>query len=200
MSSDNQKSKNANMEEKNKDLPDNASKTITLRGASLRVVENMEESLSVPTATSYRTIPVKLLEENRRIINEYLDEDGQNRISFTHLISWAIVCALKDHPGINSYFFRETDLPQRRFQDSVNLGIAVDRTRKDGTRTLLVPNIKNVERMTFSEFLSSYNNVIGNIRNSTFTPSDFQNTTVTLTNPGTVKLHVDPESSSRGSR
>ena len=85
-----------------------------IRGGNMRVVENMEASLGVPTATSYRTIPVKLLEENRKIINEYRDAEGKNRVSFTHLISWAIVCALKNHPGINASFDLIDGAPHRR--------------------------------------------------------------------------------------
>jgi 2-oxoglutarate decarboxylase len=157
-----------------------------LRGASLRVAENMEESLSVPTATSYRTIPVKLLEENRRIINEYLDEGGRNRVSFTHLISWAIVCALKNHPGVNSFYGAIGDEPHRRFRETINLGIAVDSRRKDGTRTLLVPNIKNVEKMSFPEFVAAYNAILDRVRKGDVAPSDFQDTSISLTNPGTV--------------
>jgi len=157
-----------------------------IRGGNLRVVENMEASLAVPTATSYRTIPVKLLEENRRIINEYQDAEGKKRISFTHLISWAIACALKDHPGINSSFDLVEGMPHRRLRNTINMGIAVDSVRKDGTRTLLVPNIKNVEKLSFLNLLQAYNEILERIRSSAFSPSDFLDTTVTLTNPGTV--------------
>ncbi|MBN2318215.1 MAG: multifunctional oxoglutarate decarboxylase/oxoglutarate dehydrogenase thiamine pyrophosphate-binding subunit/dihydrolipoyllysine-residue succinyltransferase subunit [Acidobacteria bacterium] len=157
-----------------------------VRGGNLKVVENMEASLAVPTATSYRTIPVKLLDENRKIINEYLDAEGKNRISFTHLISWAIVCALRDHPGINASFDLIDGAPHRRLNKGINLGIAVDSARKDGTRTLLVPNIKNVETLSFRGLLQAYNEILERVRKGVFTPSDFQNTTVTLTNPGTV--------------
>ena len=160
--------------------------SVPITGGNLRVVENMEASLAVPTATSYRTIPVKLLEENRRIINEYLDEDGRNRVSFTHLISWAIVCSMKKHPGINSSYGLIEGAPHRLFKDTVNLGIAVDSTRKDGTRTLLVPNIKNVGILRFGEFLKEYTEILDRIRNGKFAPSDFQDTTISLTNPGTV--------------
>lgn len=168
------------------ELSDSASDAVQLKGASLRVAENMEASLTVPTATSYRTIPVKLLEENRRILNEYLDEGGRNRVSFTHLISWAIVCALRSHPGMNASYRIIDGQPHRHHRETVNLGVAFDSVRKDGTRTLLVPNIKNVLRMSFREFLTTYNAIIGRMRSGEFYPEDFQDTTVTLTNPGTV--------------
>jgi len=194
MNSDSQKSKHSNTELDKKDTPsepsselsENTHNMIPIRGGSLRVAENMEASLAVPTATSYRTIPVKLLDENRRILNEYLDEDGRNRVSFTHLISWAIVCSLRNHPAINSSYQIINNLPHRRLDEGVNLGIAVDRVLKDGTRTLLVPNIKEVHRMDFREFLKSYNEIILRMRQGEFIPSDFLDTTITLTNPGTV--------------
>ncbi|MBN2241215.1 MAG: multifunctional oxoglutarate decarboxylase/oxoglutarate dehydrogenase thiamine pyrophosphate-binding subunit/dihydrolipoyllysine-residue succinyltransferase subunit [Acidobacteria bacterium] len=157
-----------------------------ISGGNLRIVENMEASLSVPTATSYRTIPVKLLEENRKIINEYRDAEGKKRISFTHLISWAVVCALKDHPEINASFDLTDGVPHRRLNRAINLGIAVDGVRKDGTRTLLVPNIKNAEALRFPRLLDAYNDILERVRKRDFAPSDFQDTTVTLTNPGTV--------------
>lgn len=157
-----------------------------IRGGNLRVVENMETSLSIPTATSYRTIPVKLLEENRRIVNEQLDAGGLAKVSFTHIICWAIVQALSAFPSINASYEIIDGLPHRRTKQDVNLGIAVDYTRKDRTRTLLVPNIKSVNKMSFATFLSSYNSMIERIRKGIIEPSDFQATTITLTNPGTV--------------
>jgi multifunctional 2-oxoglutarate metabolism enzyme len=157
-----------------------------IRGGSLRVVENMEASLQIPTATSYRVIPVKLLEENRRIINENADTRGQSRVSFTHMIAWAIVCALHDFPGINSHHEVIDGLPHRLIMHEINLGIAVDVARKDGSRTLLVPNMKSADTMSFLEFVHSYNEIIERTRKGLISPADFQDTTITLTNPGTV--------------
>ncbi len=157
-----------------------------IRGSSRRVIENMEASLEVPTATSYRTIPVKLLEENRRIINEHLGARSGAKVSFTHIIGWAIVQSLRDFPGINASFEVVDGEPHRRENPEVNLGIAADSMRKDGTRTLLVAAIKNAAAMRFHEFLQSYNEIIGRIRKGTTKPEDFRGTTITLTNPGTV--------------
>lgn len=156
-----------------------------IRGGNLRVVENMDASVSIPTATSYRSIPVKLLEENRRIINEHLNANGP-RVSFTHIICWAIVKALESFPVINYSYDIIDGTPHRRVRSEVNLGVAVDHTRKDGTRTLIVPNIKNVQRMTFRELLEAYNATLERIRKGVFSPADFQGTTITLSNPGTV--------------
>jgi 2-oxoglutarate decarboxylase len=157
-----------------------------IRGGSLRIVENMEASLGIPTATSYRTIPVKLLEENRRIINDHLDAAGRGKVSFTHIIAWAIVRSLHDFPTINFSYEIINGEPYRRKRSEVNLGIAVDSVRKDGTRTLLVPNIKNADRMPFQEFLQAYDSIIDRVRKGMIVPTDFQGTTITLTNPGTV--------------
>src|SRR5437763_9916347 len=66
-----------------------------LRGTAAAIVKNMEASLHVPTATSVRTIPAKLLEENRRVINDYLSRGRGGKVSFTHIIGWAIVRALQ---------------------------------------------------------------------------------------------------------
>jgi len=157
-----------------------------IRGSSLRVAENMEASLSIPTATSYRTIPVKLLEENRRIINDHYEGTGAVKVSFTHIICYAIVQALRAFPTINSSYDIVEGVPHRREKSGINFGIAVDHVRKDGTRTLLVPNIKSAEKMSFAELLAAYNAMIERIRKGIIEPSDFEGTSITLTNPGTV--------------
>jgi multifunctional 2-oxoglutarate metabolism enzyme len=157
-----------------------------IRGGGLRIVENMEASLLIPTATSYRTIPVKLLEENRRIINENPDAHGAGRISFTHIIAWAIVRALGEFPGINSYYEVIDGSPSRRTMHAINLGVAIDLARKDGTRTLLVPNIKGADTFSFREFIRVYNETIENTRKGLISPAELQGTSITLTNPGTV--------------
>jgi 2-oxoglutarate dehydrogenase E1 component len=167
-------------------LPLKPSGVEPIRGGNLRVVENMDASLSVPTATSYRAIPVKLLEENRRIINEHLDLERTAKVSFTHIICHAIVQALRLFPVINASYEAIDGVPHRRSKSEVNLGIAVDHVRKDGTRTLLVPNIKSIDKMSFRELLDSYNATLEQTRKGTLDPSLFQGTSITLTNPGTV--------------
>jgi 2-oxoglutarate decarboxylase len=157
-----------------------------IRGAALKIVENMERSLSVPTATSERRIPVKLLDENRRIINKHLAENDRGKASYTHLIAWALVRALDSFPQLNEGYSEIDGTPSRLKRTGVNLGIAVDLTKKDGTRTLLVPNIKNANSLSFSEFLTAYDDVIQRARDGKLQISDFQGTTVSLTNPGTI--------------
>ncbi|MDX6694199.1 MAG: multifunctional 2-oxoglutarate metabolism enzyme [Blastocatellia bacterium] len=157
-----------------------------IRGAALKIVENMETSLSVPTATSQRRIPVKLLDENRRIINEFLQENNRGKASYTHLIAWAIVRALEEFPQLNDGYTEQAGASVRLRRRSVNLGVAIDLTKKDGTRTLLVPNIKGAEAMSFSEFLAAYDDVVKRARDGKLQIPDFQGTTISLTNPGTI--------------
>src|SRR5438309_6307837 len=123
-----------------------------IRGVALKIVENMEASLSVPTATSQRRIPVRLLDENRRIINRHLQENDRGKASYTHVIAWAILRALDKFPQLNDGFEVIDEQPARVRRESINLGIAIDLEKKDGTRTLLVPNIKNANQLRFAEF------------------------------------------------
>jgi 2-oxoglutarate decarboxylase len=159
---------------------------VPLRGPALKIVENMERSLSVPTATSERRIPVKLLDENRRIINQHLAENDRGKASYTHLIAWAMVRALDSFPRLNDGYAAVDGTPTRLKRMSVNLGVAVDLMKKDGSRTLLVPNIKHANDLSFSEFLAAYDDVVKRAREGKLQVSDFQGTTVSLTNPGTI--------------
>jgi 2-oxoglutarate decarboxylase len=164
--------------------PDTTSKPIT--GPAKIIVENMEQSLTVPTATSVREMPVKLLEENRRIINEHLQARGRGKVSFTHLIAWAIIKAVKAYPQMNTGFAEIDGKPSRLQHDGVNLGLAIDIEKKDGSRTLLVPNIKGADKMTFAQFFAEYNDRVKRARDGKLEIADFQGTTVSLTNPGTI--------------
>jgi 2-oxoglutarate dehydrogenase E1 component len=157
-----------------------------LRGGAVRVVENMERSLGVPTATSVRDVPVRILEENRRIINQVMAERVQGKVSFTHIITWAILRALALRPAMTASYARIEDVPHLIIPEHINFGIAVDVERKDGTRGLLVPNIKRADTLGFREFLESYDEILDKVRTNRIEPDDFFDTTVTLTNPGTL--------------
>src|SRR6266550_4869842 len=133
-----------------------------------------------------RTIPVKALEENRRVINNHLTLNGQTKASFTHLVAWAIVKAIKNYARMNSGFVAQDGQPARIDRQDVNLGIASDVERKDGSRSLLVPNIKRAQAMDFAQFLKAYNDVVRKARNNTLEVADFEGTTISLTNPGTI--------------
>ncbi|MEO5859463.1 MAG: multifunctional oxoglutarate decarboxylase/oxoglutarate dehydrogenase thiamine pyrophosphate-binding subunit/dihydrolipoyllysine-residue succinyltransferase subunit [Pyrinomonadaceae bacterium] len=164
--------------------PDTEAKPLI--GASKKIVENMEQSLTVPTATSVRTMPVKVLEENRRIINDYLTPQGRGKASFTHIIAWAIVQAAKAYPALNNGYGVVDGKPSRLEHEGINLGIAIDIEKKDGSRNLLVPNIKGCEKRNFAEFFAAYNETVKKARDGKLEIADFQGTTISLTNPGTI--------------
>ena len=156
-----------------------------IRGAAARIVENMEASLGVPTATSTRTVPVKLMAENRALINDYQRYVGGEKVSFTHVIAWAIVQALKAFPNMNTTLRHEDGTPQHVVPRAINLGLAIDIERR-GKRVLLVPNMKAADRMNFAQFLGIYNDLVRRARENQLDPSDFEGTTATLTNPGMI--------------
>jgi multifunctional 2-oxoglutarate metabolism enzyme len=166
-------------------IPEGA-ETERIKGIAAKIVENMDSSLSVPTATSLRVLPVKMLAEDRTIINRHLLQRGEPKATFTHFIGWAIIQALKDFPNLNSFYTVKDDKPQRVKPEQVNLGIAVDVQNKDGSRNLVVPNIKGVDKMNFKEFLYAFAELIDKTRNGKLELADFQNTTISLTNPGTI--------------
>jgi multifunctional 2-oxoglutarate metabolism enzyme len=159
--------------------------TRPIRGGALKIVENMETSLGVPTATSNRLIPVKVLEENRVIVNQHLKEQ-KRKASYTHFIAYAILRALDAFPQMNDGFALADGAPARVRRAAVNLGVAIDIEKKDGTRTLLVPNVKDAGRLNFAEFLPAYDDVVRRARDGKLTIPDFQDTTISLTNPGTI--------------
>nr|WP_228372833.1 multifunctional oxoglutarate decarboxylase/oxoglutarate dehydrogenase thiamine pyrophosphate-binding subunit/dihydrolipoyllysine-residue succinyltransferase subunit [Demequina subtropica] len=157
-----------------------------LRGPAAKVVENMEASLAVPTATSVRTIPAKLLIDNRVVVNNHLARTRGGKVSFTHLIGFAIVEAIAEFPAMNAAYTEEDGRPALRTPAGVNLGLAIDLARPDGSRQLLVPSIKGADRMDFAEFWAAYEDVVRRARNGALQAADFQGTTLTLTNPGTL--------------
>jgi 2-oxoglutarate dehydrogenase E1 component len=156
-----------------------------LRGVALKIVENMESSLTVPTATSFREVPIKVLDENRVLVNKYLAGSGR-KVSYTHLIAWALVRASEKYPVMNHGFEVVDGQAYRVARETVNIGLAVDVTKKDGSRALLVPNVKNAGAMSFAEFLAAYDDVVRRARDGKLQIPDFQGTTMTLTNPGTI--------------
>jgi 2-oxoglutarate dehydrogenase E1 component len=160
-----------------------------LRGAAGRIVANMEASLGVPTATSVRAVPAKLLEVNRTIVNNQLSRSTGGKISFTHLIGYAVVKGLVATPAMNAAFVADADgkgTPGVVRHRRVGLGLAVDVEKPDGSRTLLVPCISSADTLDFRGFVSSYEDLVRKIHTSKIAPDDFAGTTVTLTNPGTL--------------
>ena len=157
-----------------------------LRGPAARVVTNMDASLSVPTATSVRAVPATLLIENRAIINQQLARGRGGKISFTHLIGYAIVQALKAFPEMNNSFTTVDGKPAVSRNASINFGLAIDVAKEDGSRQLLVPSIKATQNMDFAQFWAAYEDVVRRARANKLSVDDFAGTTITLTNPGTI--------------
>ncbi|MFL6100135.1 MAG: multifunctional oxoglutarate decarboxylase/oxoglutarate dehydrogenase thiamine pyrophosphate-binding subunit/dihydrolipoyllysine-residue succinyltransferase subunit, partial [Actinomycetales bacterium] len=159
---------------------------VPLKGPAARVVANMETSLSVPTATSVRAVPAKLLIDNRVVVNNHLARSRGGKVSFTHLIGYATVKAVTAMPEMNRGFAEVDGKPVVVEPSHVNLGLAIDVTRPDGSRSLLVPNIKRAETMDFAQFWTAYEDVVRRARDSKLTADDFSGTTISLTNPGTI--------------
>jgi 2-oxoglutarate dehydrogenase E1 component len=156
-----------------------------LRGVSGRIAENMTESLEVPTATSARTIAVKTLEENRRVINLHQQSITGPKISYTHLIAWTILRALEKFPEMNACYAELEGKPHRVNRSSVNLGVAID-TERQGRRILLVPNLKRAETLDFPGFVAAFDELVAKAKQNRLEVDDYQDTTMTLTNPGMI--------------
>src|SRR5260370_20487915 len=140
--------------------PASGEQLIPLRGAAARIAENMTASLTIPLATSQRVIPVKVIDENRRIINEHRTLIGRPKISYTHIIGWAIVQALPTNPALNYAYSEVNGEPMRVMRSQVNIGIAVDVAGKDGVRSLKVPNIKNAGTLNFAQSVAAVDDIV----------------------------------------
>ncbi len=159
-----------------------------IRGAGAAIVANMSRSLTVPTATSFRNVPARLLEVNRKVINGYQERSGRGKVSFTHLIGYAVIRAIADAtPVMNNSFVEGSDgKPRIVRSDRVSMGLAVDVGKADGSRTLVVPVLRDADQMDFAEFLAAYEDLVRKVKANKLQVSDFQGATVTLTNPGTI--------------
>ena len=159
-----------------------------IRGVGAAIVTNMEKSLSVPTATSFRNVPARLLEVNRKQINDYRSRHGLSKVSFTHIIAYAIVRAVADAvPNMrNAYTIDADGKPQIIRNPHVNVGLAVDVDKGDGTRNLVVPVLREADTMSFAGFLVAYDEIIRKVKNNKLTIADFQGANVSITNPGTI--------------
>ncbi|MGI6877742.1 multifunctional oxoglutarate decarboxylase/oxoglutarate dehydrogenase thiamine pyrophosphate-binding subunit/dihydrolipoyllysine-residue succinyltransferase subunit [Microbacterium sp. gxy059] len=161
-------------------------KVTVLKGMPKTLAKNMDQSISVPTATSVRTIPAKLMIDNRIVINNHMARSRGGKVSFTHLIGWALIQALKVFPSQNVFYAEVDGKPSVVAPAHINLGIAIDLPKPDGTRALLVPSIKEAETLTFREYLTAYEDLVKRARANKLTATDFAGTTISLTNPGGI--------------
>ncbi|MFF8777441.1 multifunctional oxoglutarate decarboxylase/oxoglutarate dehydrogenase thiamine pyrophosphate-binding subunit/dihydrolipoyllysine-residue succinyltransferase subunit [Streptomyces sp. NPDC015140] len=157
---------------------------VTLRGPAAAVAKNMNASLELPTATSVRAVPVKLLFDNRIVINNHLKRARGGKISFTHLIGYAMVQAIKAMPTMNYAFGEKDGKPTLVKPAHVNLGLAIDLVKPNGDRQLVVAAIKKAETLNFFEFWQAYEDIVRRARDGKLTMDDFSGVTVSLTNPG----------------
>ncbi|WP_428350296.1 multifunctional oxoglutarate decarboxylase/oxoglutarate dehydrogenase thiamine pyrophosphate-binding subunit/dihydrolipoyllysine-residue succinyltransferase subunit [Mycolicibacterium sp.] len=157
-----------------------------LRGAAAAVVKNMSASLDVPTATSVRAIPAKAMIDNRIVINNNLKRTRGGKVSFTHLLGFAIVQAVKKFPNMNRHYAEVDGKPNAVTPAHTNLGLAIDLHGKDGKRQLVVAAIKKCETMRFGQFVAAYEDIVRRARDGKLTAEDFAGVTISLTNPGTI--------------
>ncbi|WP_232017143.1 multifunctional oxoglutarate decarboxylase/oxoglutarate dehydrogenase thiamine pyrophosphate-binding subunit/dihydrolipoyllysine-residue succinyltransferase subunit [Gordonia insulae] len=157
-----------------------------LRGPAAAIAKNMSASLQVPTATSVRAIPAKLMIDNRIVVNNHLARTRGGKISFTHILGYAIVQGIKAFPNMNRHFAEVDGKPNVVTPAHTNLGLAIDLVGKDGNRTLVVAAIKGCETMGFAEFYTAYQDIVRRARDGKLTGDDFAGVTISLTNPGTI--------------
>ncbi|MHB2251075.1 multifunctional oxoglutarate decarboxylase/oxoglutarate dehydrogenase thiamine pyrophosphate-binding subunit/dihydrolipoyllysine-residue succinyltransferase subunit [Corynebacterium aurimucosum] len=167
-----------------KDAPEPGSRV--LKGMFKAIAKNMDESLEIPTATTVRDIPVKLMWENRAMINDHLKRTRGGKISFTHILGYALVKAVQIHPDMNVRYEIKDGKPTVVQPEHVNLGLAIDLPQKDGSRALVVAAIKEAENKTFSEFIDAYQDIVDRSRKNKLTMDDFSGVTINLTNPGGI--------------
>ncbi|MDF3304032.1 multifunctional oxoglutarate decarboxylase/oxoglutarate dehydrogenase thiamine pyrophosphate-binding subunit/dihydrolipoyllysine-residue succinyltransferase subunit [Rhodococcus sp. T2V] len=163
-----------------------ADESKVLRGAAAAVAKNMSASLAIPTATSVRAIPAKLMFDNRIVINNHLARTRGGKISFTHLLGYAIVQAVKAFPNMNRHFAEIDGKPNAVTPAHTNLGLAIDLPGKDGNRSLVVAAIKNTDTHNFTQFYSAYEDIVRRARDGKLTAEDFSGVTISLTNPGGI--------------
>ncbi len=158
---------------------------VLLKGPAGALARNMDASLAIPTATTFREIPVRVLEARRVDLNGKLKQEGNDRkLSFTHFIAWALVRACREIPVMGTAVLKRGDDTYKLVPEHVNLGLAVDVERKDGSRGLMVPVLKRADAMDFATFLATYEGLVEKARTSKLMPDDFAGASMTLTNPG----------------
>jgi 2-oxoglutarate dehydrogenase E1 component len=158
-----------------------AAEVVPIRGPAATLARFMEESRSIPTATSFRTLQVDVLDARRREL-----KDAGRKLSFTHLIAWAIVQAARDMPVMGNSYAEQDGKPQRVVPGAISLGLAVDVERKDGSRSLVVPVLKDASELSFPDFVARYDELVVGARDNTLPPDAYSGANISLTNPGGI--------------
>ncbi|WP_312775921.1 multifunctional oxoglutarate decarboxylase/oxoglutarate dehydrogenase thiamine pyrophosphate-binding subunit/dihydrolipoyllysine-residue succinyltransferase subunit [Corynebacterium variabile] len=157
-----------------------------LKGAQRAIAKNMDASLTIPTATTVRDMPAKLMFENRAMVNDHLRSQGRGKISFTHILGWALINAVKAHPTMNNSYKVIDGKPAVVTPEHINLGLAIDLVSKNGGRNLVVAAIRECETLTFEGFVDAYEDIVVRARQGKLTMDDFSGVTIQLTNPGGI--------------
>ncbi|WP_080795553.1 multifunctional oxoglutarate decarboxylase/oxoglutarate dehydrogenase thiamine pyrophosphate-binding subunit/dihydrolipoyllysine-residue succinyltransferase subunit [Corynebacterium pacaense] len=160
--------------------------TTPLKGIFKSIAKNMDLSLEIPTATSVRDMPARLMFENRAMVNDQLKRTRGGKISFTHIIGYAAIQATIAHPSMNNSYEVANGKPSLVVPEHINLGLAIDLPQKDGSRALVVAAINETERMNFAEFIDAYEDIVTRSRKGKLTMDDYQGVTISLTNPGGI--------------
>ena len=166
--------------------PQPAAGDSVMKGVAKATAKNMNISLQVPTATSVREMPARLMFENRAMINGHLKRTSGRKISFTHIIGWAVIKAVQIHPDMNNSYKEEDGKGYFVTPEHINLGLAIDTTQKNGERALVVAAIKEAETLTFDQFVDKYEDIVKRSREGALTLEDYQGVTISLTNPGGI--------------
>jgi 2-oxoglutarate dehydrogenase E1 component len=167
--------------------PPAGAKLTPLKGPAAALTGYMEQSLSIPTATSFRTLTVDVLDARRKELNNAIKAAGRSeKVSFTHIIAYALVRAASEMPFITYSFRRDENGAPQRLEPGIHLGLAVDSERKDGTRGLIVPVIKGADALDFSGFYKKYQELVTKARDNKLVADDLQGASFTLTNPGGI--------------
>ncbi len=165
-----------------------AGATLTpLKGPAAALAGYMEQSLTIPTATSFRALAVDVLDARRKELNGAIKAAGrQEKVSFTHVVAFGLVRAAREMPFITHSFRRDEKGAPARLEPGVHLGLAVDSERKDGSRFLVVPVIKNAAALDFAAFRNAYEDLVAKARDNKLVADDLQGASFTLTNPGGI--------------
>ena len=167
-------------------LPPDA-RLVPIKGPPAALIGYMEQSLTIPTATSFRAVPVNVLDARRKELNGAIKAAGRSeKISFTHVVAYALVRAAREMPAITFSFRRDETGAPARLEPGIHLGLAVNSERKDGTRFLVVPVIKSADALDFAAFRSKYEDLVRKSRDNKLTADDLQGASFTLTNPGGI--------------
>ena len=141
------------------------------------IADHMLMSVHVsPHVTSYVEADVtKIVNWRNKVKKKFLDREGEN-ITFTPILIEAIVKAIKDFPMVNVSVSGNTIIKRK----DINIGMATALP----SGNLIVPVIKNADRLNLTGLTKTVNELANSARNNKLKPEDIQGGTYTVTNVG----------------